>query len=166
MPFNRNSQFILKHPAARNAIKLRQDKTGDLIVDNGPTADAFTMVRKISATVARSAFTDGGGTSGTYDLTTQIPAGATVIRSAVTAITGFTGNTSATMTIGDGSDVDRYNTSTINVFATAANGADAGEPSGVKYHTAAATVRLTITGGSDFTAISAGSVTVEIYYLT
>lgn len=122
---------------------------------------------KLTQTVPYTAFTDGGSTVGTYDLTVgTIPVGAIFVTSAVTAVTGFAGNTSAVLTIGDGSDVDRYNTSTVNVFATAANGVAAGIPSGVTYHATAATVKLTITTATDFTAVNAGSVTVELYYLT
>ena len=69
---------------------------------------AAGILRKITQTVAYSAFTDGGGASGTFALTEgSIPAGATVLFSAVTAITGFTGDTSAVITIGDGTDADR-----------------------------------------------------------
>jgi len=122
---------------------------------------------KLTETVAYDAFTDGGAAVGTYDLTVgTIPAGATFLYSAVTAVTGFAGDTSAVLTIGDGTDVDRYNTSTINVFATAANGVAAGAPSGTVYHAAEKTPKLTVTTASDFTSVSAGSVTVELYYLT
>jgi len=125
------------------------------------------VVQKFSETVGFAAFTDNLNATGQFDLTAgTIPIGATVLAAAVTAVTGFTGDTTAVMTIGDGTDVDRYNTGTIDVFTTAANGIAAGVASGVKYHDAAATVRLTITGGADFTSISAGSVTVELFYLT
>ena len=122
---------------------------------------------KIVETVAYDDFTDGGSTTGTYNLTAgTIPAGATVLCSAITVVTGFAGDTSATIQIGDGTDVDRYSTGTPSVFSTAANGVDAGVASGVKYHTAAKTVTLTVTSNADFTSVNAGSVTVEIYYLT
>ena len=127
---------------------------------------AAGILRKITQTVAYSAFTDGGGASGTFTLTEgSIPAGATVLFSAVTAITGFTGDTSAVITIGDGTDADRYNTGTPSVFTTAANGISVGAPSGVQYHAAAKNVVLTVTSATDFGAVSAGSVTVPIYYL-
>lgn len=122
---------------------------------------------KLTETVAYDDFTDGGAAVGTYDLTAgTIPVGATFLYAAVTAVTGFAGDTSAALTLGDGSDADRYNTSTIDVFSTAANGVAAGDPSGVRYHATAATVTLTVTTASDFTSVSAGSVTVELYYLT
>ena len=112
---------------------------------------AAGILRKITQTVAYSAFTDGGGASGTFTLTEgSIPAGATVLFSAVTAITGFTGDTSAVITIGDGTDADRYNTGTPSVFTTAANGISVGAPSGVQYHAAAKNVVLTVTSATNF----------------
>ena len=147
--------------------------TGAATFNGGVTAGAtsgvttFGPLVKLEETVAYSAFTDGGSTVGTYDITVgTIPAGATFLYSAVTAITGFAGDTTAVLTIGDGTDVDRYNTSTVDVFTTAANGGDAGAPSGVRYHTTAKTVTLTVTSGAAFTSVSAGSVTVELFYLT
>lgn len=127
-----------------------------------------TAIKKITKTVGVASFTDGGSTSGTYALTTAIPVSATVLCSKVLAVTGFAGDTTAVMTIGDGSDVDRYNTSTINVFTTASAGVATGAVSGIAYHAVAATVTLTITGGADFTSIvtnGLGSVTVEIDYI-
>ena len=122
--------------------------------------------KRISATVGYASFTDGGAAVGTYSLTEFIPAGALYLGTAVTAVTGFAGDTSAVMTIGDGTDVDRYNTSTINVFATAANGIASGIPSGSLYHAAQVTPKLTITTAADWGSVSAGSVTVELYYST
>lgn len=140
---------------------------GGIVAGDVSGVTSFGPLVKLAQTVAFGSFTDGGAAVGTYDLTVgTIPAGAVFQNAAVTAVTGFTGDVSAVMTIGDGTDVDRYNTSTINVFATAANGVSAGAPSGVVYHTAAATVKLTITTNADFTSVNAGSVTVELFYLT
>ena len=134
------------------------------ITTGGLTSPQFV---KLSQTVAFGAFTDGLAAVGTYAMTAgAIPVGATFLFSAVTAITGFAGDTSAVMTIGDGTDVDRYNTGTVNVFTTAAAGVATGVPSGVQYHAAAKTPVLTVTTNADFTSVSAGSVTVELYYLT
>ena len=123
-------------------------------------------INKISATVGYAAFTDGGAAVGTYSLTDVIPLGALYLGTAVTAVTGFAGDTSAAMTIGDGTDVDRYNTSTVNVFATAADGIASGIPSGSLYHAAQVTPKITITTAADWTSVSAGSVTIEMYYIT
>lgn len=121
---------------------------------------------KASETITFSQFTDGGSTSGTKNLATQIPVGARFLGCHLTALTGFTGDTSATVIIGDGTDTDRYMTGTPSVFTTAANGLSLGNPSGVLYHDAAKTVTVTVTSGADFTSVSAGSMTVEYFYLT
>lgn len=118
----------------------------------------------VAQTLLYSEFTDGGSAAGTKTLSVQIPQGAWVLRTVLENVTGFTGNTSAVITVGDGSDVDRYNTGTPSVFTTA-NAIDLGAPSGTQIHTAAATVTVTITGGSYFTAITAGQLTIRIYYL-
>jgi hypothetical protein len=115
-----------------------------------------------------TAFTDGGSTSGTLVLGVTIPAGAVYARTLLSGLVGFTGDVSATATLGDGSDVDRYNTGTPNVFVTAAQGVDAGVPSGTLFHNAAiATVTLTVTSNSDFTLVKTaalGSVNVTMFY--
>lgn len=130
------------------------------------TLASGTAVKKLTETVLFSQFTDGGAAVGTFATSMSIPVGAVYLATAVTAVTGFAGDVSAAMTIGDGTDTDRYNTSTIDVFSTAAAGVAAGSPSGVLYHSTAKTVTLTITTNADFTSVSAGSVTVECYYLT
>jgi hypothetical protein len=129
------------------------------------TGDTTGNLRRITETVAFDDFTDGGAAVGTFDLATPIPAGATFLSAAVTALVGFTGNVSAVLTIGDGTDVDRYNTGTPSVYTTSATGIAVGAPSGVQYHTAEKTVRLTVTSSSDFTAVTAGSMTVQLTYL-
>ncbi len=127
---------------------------------------AFPKLGVISETVGFAAFTDGLGAVGTYVMTVSLPAKSIFLYSKVKVPAGFAGNVSAVLTIGDGSDVDRYNTGTPSVFTTAANGIEMGAPSGTRYHaTAMATVTLTVTGATDFTAINAGSIAVSLYYL-
>ena len=161
---------------AQNTYIARKGEDADfanLTVSGTVTASAvagvttFGPLVKLTETVAFGAFTDNTDATGTYAFTVgTIPVGATVLYSAITAITGFSGDTSAAITIGDGTDVDRYNTGTPSVFTTAAAGIAVGAPSGVVYHAAAKTPTLIVTGNADFTSISAGSVTVELYYLT
>jgi len=142
------------------------DVTGDLTGNVTGLVGGAGLV-KLSETVLYSAFTDGGAAVGTYDLTSgAVPIGATFLYAAVTAVVGFAGDTSAVLTIGDGTDADRYNTGTPSVFATAANGVSVGAPSGVLYHDAAKTIKLTVTTAADFTSVSAGSITIEYFYLT
>ena len=113
--------------------------------------------------VTRAQFTDGGATAGTFSLNHSIPAGARFAFALLTSITGFTGDTSAVITVGD-ADVDRYNTGTPSVFTTAAAGVDMGVPSGTAWHTAAATPVITITSATDFTNVTAGSLTITLFY--
>ena len=115
-------------------------------------------------TILFSQFTDGGGASGTLNLSTTIPAGARYLATLITAITGFTGGASATIIVGDGTDTDRYNTGTPSVFATAAAGVDMGAPSGTAWHTAAKTPVVTVTEAADFGLITAGAATLTLFY--
>jgi len=115
-------------------------------------------------TVSFDDFTDGGSTSGTLALGTTIPKGAVFLNSLIDNVVGFIGDTSAVITIGDGTDVDRYNTGTPSVFATA-DAVSAGAASGTAFHSAAKTPTLTVTSASDFTSISAGSATITLFYL-
>lgn len=120
-------------------------------------------------TVSVADFTDGGAAAGTLDLTTSIPAGAVFVQSIITDIVGFAGDTTAVLAIGDGTTATRYMTGTPSVFATAAAGVDLGVPSGTKWHTAATTPRLTVTGTADFTSIvtnGLGSAIVTLIWIT
>ena len=118
--------------------------------------------------VTRAQFTDGvgelGAAKGTYVMKSAIPVGAHVLATTVTQITGFTGDTSAVLIVGDGTDHDRYNTSTVNVFATA-TAVTAGIPSGVQGHSAAIYPTLTVTSDADFTNVTAGAMKVSIFYV-
>lgn len=131
---------------------------------NGRNDDWASLVHCVQQRVTRAMFTDGGAAVGTYDLLEQIPQGAIVLRAELLDVLAFLGNTSAVVTLGDGTDVDRYNTGTPSVFTNNAV-LDVGVPSGAVVHTAAVTPRVTVTGGSDFTNISAGEMTVRIWYL-
>ena len=69
-----------------------------------------------------------------------------------------------TLTVGDGTTADRYNTSTINIFATAV-ALDGGAVSGTAVHAAAKSPVLTATSGSDWGAVTAGALTLKIFYM-
>lgn len=116
----------------------------------------------IIQTVSYADFTDGTAAVGTLVLTDGIPVGATVKRVFLQALTGFTGNVSCALTVGDGTDPDRYMTGTPSIYTTAAGETDLGAISGVAYHTAAKSVTLTATSDSDWTAVTAGAMTVVI----
>lgn len=120
-------------------------------------------VQRISETILQPAFTDGGGTSGTYQMVDTIPASARIMNSRVVVNAAFSGDTSAVIVIGDGSDVDRYNTGTPSIFTT--GNKDMGEPSGLRYLTAANRPTITVTSTADFTNVAAtGSITVEVWF--
>lgn len=125
---------------------------------------ALGGIHTIVQRVLYSQFTDGGAAVGTLTLDGTIPIGAIVLKTAIVNVTGFTGDTSAALTVGDGTTVDRYNTSTIDVFTTVA-ALDGGAISGTAIHTAAKTPVLTITSASDWGAVVAGALTVKIFYL-
>jgi hypothetical protein len=141
---------------SRQYTKIKNDGA-----DNDWATNGVGVVRQ---TVAYSDFTDGGAAVGTLALDVQIPVMATVLSSSVTNVTGFTGDTSCTLTIGDGSDADRYNTGTPSIFTTA-NAIVMGVCSGDLQHNAAATVTLTATSNNDWGAVTAGAMTVSVYYL-
>jgi len=71
---------------------------------------------------------------------------------------------SATIQVGDGTDVDRYTTGTPSVFTTAV-AIDLGVLSGTAIHIAAVTPKITITASADFTAVTAGTLTIKLFYL-
>lgn len=141
--------------------------TSGTVTAGALAATGYALPKVIGATVPYTSFTNGT-TTATYSLPGTIPAGGVFYWSAVTAVSaGFQGspNATAVMTIGDGTDADRYcGTAGIDVFTTAAGGVDAGTPSGVRYHAAAKTPVLTITPGSVWGSITAGTVAVRVYY--
>ena len=142
------------------------DSSGNVIAGAGSISNSemgVPCIRVIQETFALADMTDGGSAVATYDLATAIPKGAVVMQSFLDAITGFAGDTSATIQLGDGTDVDRYSTGTPNVFATADH-ISAGAVSGTAYHSAAKTPKATITAGSEWGSVTAGQVTITIFY--
>jgi len=127
-------------------------------------------IRKIEQTVEYDDFTDGGSTAGTMNLSKQIPAGSFVIGSKVTVLTGFTGDTSCTLAIGDSGDSNCYSGNTThNIYAAATNlvqPAYLTADCGLNAEASANSILLTATGASDFTAITAGKIIVEVFYFS
>jgi hypothetical protein len=155
-----------------NAVVIIDQGQRALIWSDGTTVfggaiGSTSGIVKFSQTVAFDDFTDGGAAVGTYVITAgTIPVGAYFLCTLLTSVTGFAGDTSAVLTVGDGTDVDRYNTGTPDIFSTVANGVALGDPSGVRYHAAAGTITLTVTTNADFTSVSDGSLDLEFYFLT
>ena len=132
-------------------------------VKNDSADNDWTGWQAIAETVNRSDFTDGGSTSGTYTMKQSIPAGAIVWKTIIQDVTGFAGDTSAALIVGDGTDTDRYMTSTLNVFSDVA-AIDGGAVSGTAIHTTAKTPVLNVTSNADFTNVRAGKLTVKIIF--
>jgi hypothetical protein len=132
--------------------------------DNG-RADDWALERGIiSQRVLYTDFTDGGAAAGTLALANQIPSGVSVEKTNVTGVTGFAGDTSAVIIVGVAAgDTDRYSTGTPSIFTTV-DAAVMGVPSGIREHTTATTVTVTVTSASDFTAVNAGAFTISIFY--
>ncbi len=140
----------------------------DIVAPDPGSGISLASVGVLSETVGVGQFTDGGATVGTYQMAGSLPAGAIVLLSKIGPVVGFAGDVSATATIGDGSDVDRYNTGTPSVFATAAVGVECGIASGTKLLTAANRPTITVTTSTDFTLAASnasGVMTVSIYFI-
>lgn len=121
-----------------------------------PAMLAKPRVRCVEETLTAASLTDGGAAVGTKTLTAAIPAGARYLFTTATELVGFAGDTSATIIVGDGTDTDRYNTGTPDIFTTAAAGVDLGVASGTAFHATAKTVVVTITSAADITPVIAG----------
>lgn len=136
---------------------------GALAVTGDLTIEGSGMIT-VTETFAFDDFADVT-TTGTAEFSVDIPVGAYFLCAQVLDIVGFTGSgATATMTIGDGTVVDRYMTGTPSVFTTAAGTVDFGKPSGAPYHGVAKTPTLIVTV-ADYTAVTAGSVTVALSYI-
>lgn len=153
------SRYIKRNKTTK-VVKAYEKRKEDVRDDDwGPVAGVGVICQRVTY----DEFTDGGAAVGTLVLDDSIPLGAFVVRTLIENVTGFAGNTSAALTVGDGSTADRYNTSTVNVFSTATV-LDAGAVSGTALHTAAKNVTLTITVNSDWGLVTAGALTIKIFY--
>lgn len=128
-------------------------------------------IRKIAQLVRYGDFTDDGVDAiGDLIMNTQVPAGSFILGCKATVKTGFTGDTTATMKVGtskDGGDIS--GNSTINVYTAARNlvkAAFISSDAGLIAVSSAQTVYIGVTGGADFTSISAGLMLVEVYYFS
>ena len=127
-----------------------------------PTTKVVDLTYYEETGIVYTQFTDGSGASGTYQVQFELPVGFFVERTQLANVTGFAGNTSAVIIVGDGSDTDRYNTGTPNVFATISR-LDLGVASGTRFIAMANRPTITITANADFTAVDAGSLDIRIY---
>ena len=118
----------------------------------------------ITQSVAFGEFTDVD-TKGHIDLTTPMPKGAIPLGCKFVVTTGFTGDTTAIVQAGVSGDTDRF---TLNVDQSVLAAATVGSlpaTDGADGMAAAQTIRVTVTGGADFTSISAGVMVVSVFYI-
>jgi len=121
------------------------------------------LKRLVSQTLDYASFADNGDATGHVDLDSDIPSGSIVIGWKAVVATGFTGDTNATVELGRSGDTDAFSADPgQSVLAAATVGSAAKETEA--FLAASTTPRVTVTGASDFGSISAGSMTVTIYY--
>lgn len=139
--------------------------TRDVQLPDGGPGQKVGVVGLLEQEFDHADFVDGGGAAGTIQFTGALPKGARVLGAKILVPEGFAGDSSATVQVGDGSDVDRYMTGTPDVFSTAEDGVEAGAPSGDLLLTAENRPTITVTSGTDWGSVTAGKLTVSIYYI-
>ncbi len=123
-------------------------------------------VNVISESMAFGDFTDNTDTTGFYDfVSSTLPAGAIPLGFKAIVSTGFTGDTTAVIQVGIAGDLDRFSLNTDQSVLAAASVGSLPATDGADGLDAASTPRVTVTGGADFTSISAGVMVVYVYYL-
>lgn len=119
-----------------------------------------------SQSLAIGDFTDNADTTGYIDIDVDLPANAIVVGWKAVVSEGFAGDTTAVMQVGIAGDLDKYSgVTTVSCLAAATVGAIGNTDSALA--TTAQTVRVTVTGGADFTTIATaanGLAVVSLYY--
>lgn len=141
--------------------EVRDPGTGIQTIVGGTSVKALT-----SQALVKSAFTDGGGTSGFIDFTGQaLPAGSIVLGWTANTTVAFTGDTTATVQVGASGAVGRFSAETTGSCFTAIREGSASVVA-TSHCDAAVTPRVTVTSSADFTPIAAGAtMTVTIFYI-
>jgi hypothetical protein len=126
-------------------------------------------VQSISLDIKPADMTDGTSTSGYVDFATgALPASCIVLGWKAVTTAAWDDDTTAIIEVGISGTVDLYSSTTSGSIATTGTVGSVVKTTGVYYQTAAATPRVTITGGSDFTAFVTAATprtTVYIYYI-
>lgn len=128
--------------------------------------DTELAVHCLAETMLIGGFTDNTNTTGYKDFATALPEGAQVLGWQVDVRTGFTGDTTAVVQVGVAGNLDRFSAlTTVSVLAANVLGAQAPAATDNTYLDADTTVRVTVTGGADFTSIVAGEMDVRMLYI-
>ncbi len=126
---------------------------------------SLPRVSVTSQSVAFGDFTDNANATGYIDLTTALPAGAIPLATKFVVATGFTGDTTAIVQAGIAGTLDMFTEQTDQSVLAAATVGSTPTPDVADGMNAAKTIRVTVTGASDFTDITAGIMVVYVYYL-
>ncbi len=153
-------------------IALEVVPTGTTVTINVRVGSAIGLgdaslprVSVTSQSVAFGDFTDNTNATGYVDLTTAMPAGAVPIATKFVVSTGFTGDTTAIVQAGIAGTLDMFTENTDQSVLAAATVGSTPTPDCADGMNAVKTIRVTVTGGSDFGAITAGVMVVFVYYL-
>lgn len=127
----------------------------------------FGMIKSIvSQTLDYDDFTDNDDATGYIDFDTNLPAGAIPLAWRAKVTEGFASDTTAVVSVGIDGDEDKYSANTAqSCLAAGTVGSMVLAADAMTGHSAAKTPRVTVTGAANFTAIDAGSMVVEIFYI-
>ena len=138
--------------------------TGALAATGAVTGNGGLGLAVISQAVAFGDFTDNEDATAYIDLTTKLPAGAIVLGWECVVATGFTGSATCTVQVGVAGALDKFSVVTdLSIFAAGTVGATV--KAGNVYCAAETTVRVTATEDSDWGDITAGAMTVNVWYI-
>jgi hypothetical protein len=134
---------------------------------DGNLALAVPKLSYINKICAIADFTDDSSDENGYiDFTSQLPAGAIPLGWKAVVTEGFAGDTSAIIKVGTAGVPDGLSGNvTQSVLVPGIVGSNASCGSSSSYMGIAFTPRVTVTSGSDFSNVTAGAMTVYIYYI-
>lgn len=149
----------------RVGVVSRYTASGKAVVQFEPHGSGEGMpILEIRETIAIGDFTDNTDATGYVDLATQIPGPALVLGFSGEVDTGFTGDTTAVISVGIAGDLDKFSANTAqSVLAAGKVGSAA--IANAAFIASATTVRVTVTGGSDFGNIAAGAADIGLLYI-
>lgn len=119
-----------------------------------------------SQNLAIADFTDNTDATGYIDIDVDLPAGAIVVGWKAVVSEGFAGDTTAVMQVGIANDLNKYS-GVITAACLAAGTVGSPGLADSALVMAAQTVRVTVTGGANFTTIvtaANGAMIVSLYY--
>ncbi len=138
--------------------------TGALAASGAVTGNGGLGLGVISQAIVFGDFTDNEDATAYIDLTTKLPAGAIVLGWECVVATGFTGSATCTVQVGVAGALDKFSVVTdLSIFAAGTVGATV--KAGNVYCAAETTVRVTATEDSDWGDITAGAMTVNVWYI-